>query len=234
MKPYVLAVDLGQSNDYTAIIGLRRSDDGILERIGIERLPLGMSYPTPVERIARLTRTGDLCGQCLVAVDATGVGGAVVDLLRPKVRPAPFYAVTITSGDEATKDGARWRVPKRDLVAAAQVALQQRRVKLPKASCEAEALVEELLAYQVTIGANGHDTHGNDWRQAPHDDLVLALAIGVYVAQATAGDGISLSVATGLLPAFNPTQANGALPAWQQRHLRFGARREDVDGGPGA
>ncbi len=234
MKPYVLAVDLGQSNDYTAIIGLRRSDDGILERIGIERLPLGMSYPTQVERIARLTRTGDLCGQCLVAVDATGVGGAVVDLLRPKVRPAPFYAVTITSGDKATKDGARWRVPKRDLVAAAQVALQQRRVKLPKASCEAEALVEELLAYQVTIGANGHDTHGNDWRQAPHDDLVLALAIGVYVAQATAGDRISTFCRHGAPTSVQPHSGERRFACVATASSSFGARREDVDGGPGA
>jgi hypothetical protein len=32
-------------NYYTAIIGLRRADAGVLECIGIERLPLEMSYP---------------------------------------------------------------------------------------------------------------------------------------------------------------------------------------------
>jgi hypothetical protein len=182
-RPYILAVDLGQTNDHTAVIGLRRADAGRLECVGIERLPLGMSYPDQVDYIVGLTKQSEMSGRCLVAVDATGVGAAVVDMLRPRVRP--FYAVTITSGDKVNKEYNNWRVPKRDLIGAAQVALQQRRIKLPKASAEAKTLVEELNAYKVTISANGHDAYANDWRQAPHDDLVLALAIGVYVADHT-------------------------------------------------
>jgi hypothetical protein len=184
-KTYVLAVDLGQTHDHTAIVGLRRIGADALECVGIDRLPLGMGYPAQVEHIAKLTQRVDFAGQCLVAVDATGVGTAVVDLLRPRVRPAPFYGVTITSGNTVTKEYNNWRVPKRDLIGAAQVALQQRRVRLPKASGEAATLVKELLAYRLTIGTNGRDTYANDWRQAPHDDLVLALAIGIYVADGT-------------------------------------------------
>ncbi len=220
MRPYILAVDLGQMNDYTAIIGLRRTDGSSLECIGIERLPLGTSYPDQVEHITGLARSSELSGRCVVAVDATGVGAAVVDILRPKVRPAPFYAVTITSGDTVTKQHPKWRVPKRDLIGAAQVALQQHRVKLPRSSGEAATLVEELLAYRVTIGANGHDTYGNDWRQAPHDDLVLALAIGVYVADATAQQAARLSVLVGRLPSVGLRASMGdPIPAWQQRQL---------------
>lgn len=221
MKPYVLAIDLGQANDHTAIVGLRWAGDGDLECVGIERLPLGLSYPAQVDHIVALTKTPDLSGRCIVAVDATGVGAAVVDLLRPKVHPAPFYAVTITAGDTATRDGSKWRVPKRDLTATAQVALQQRRIRLPRASHLAEALVEELLAYRVSIGANGHDTYGNDWRQAPHDDLVLARATGVYVAQATAGHQLRIEVATGRIPGVGGHNGVAtAIPAWQRRYLR--------------
>jgi hypothetical protein len=186
-RPFVFAVDLGQTHDHTAIIGLRRAEGNVLEGIGIMRLPLGMGYPAQVEYIAALIRRSEFASQCVLAVDATGVGAAVVDLLRPAVRPTPFYAVTITGGDQVTKDMHKWRVLKRDLIGAAQVAFQQRRIKLPRASAEAPTLIEELLAYQVNISANGHDTYGNDWRQAPHDDLVLALAIGVYVADHTKG-----------------------------------------------
>ena len=182
---------------------------------------LGMSYPAQVDHIASLTRRDDLSGRCMVAVDATGGGAAVVDLLRPKVDPAPFYAVTITSGNTVTKESKKWRVPKRDLIGAAQVALQQRRVRLPKASGEAEALVEELQAYRVTIAANGHDTYGNDWREAPHDDLVLALALGIYVADATVGHEAKILVPTGRVPSLNRNPWTDApIPAWQQRHLR--------------
>jgi len=221
VRPYVLAVDLGQTNDHTAIIGLRRTDGNSLECVGIERLALGMSYPAQVEYIAELARSDELSGRCIVAVDATGVGAAVVDMLRPKVRPAPFYAVTITSGDTVTKEYLRWRVPKRDLIAAAQVALQQHRVKLPRSSGEAATLVEELLAYRVTIGASGHDSYGNDWRQAPHDDLVLALAIGIYVADATARQAAHLLAPAGRMLSLDVGSSIGVpIPAWQQRHVR--------------
>ncbi len=212
MRSYILAVDLGQTNDHTAVVGLRRTSGDGLECIGIERLPLGMSYPAQVDHIVGLTRRSELSGRCMVAVDATGVGAPVVDLLRPRVSPAPFYAVTITSGDRVTKEYNKWRVPKRDLIGAAQVALQQRLVKLPRASVEAEALIEELLAYRVTIGPNGHDTYGNDWRQAPHDDLVLALAIGIYVANATAGLEPRLFVPAGRLPD-RKLQTRSPIPA---------------------
>ena len=220
MRKYILAVDLGQSNDHTAIIGLRRGDAARLDCIGIDRLPLGMSYPDQVEHIVGLARRGDLADDCMVAVDATGVGAAVVDLLRPRVSPAPFYAVTITAGDTMTRDGRKWRVPKRDLIGAAQVALQQRRVKLPRVSAEAATLVEELNGYRVTIGVNGHDTYGNDWRQAPHDDLVLALAIGIYVADTTVGHEARLEMARGRIPPLGTRGMRAPIPAWQQKHLR--------------
>ena len=224
MKPYVIAVDLGQAHDHTAIIGLRRSADGALECIGIERLPLGTSYPDQVRHIASLARSSELAGRCVVAVDATGVGVAVVDLLKPAVAPAALYQVTITGGDTMSKDGYRWRVPKRDLIGAAQVALQQRRVKLPKSSSDAKTLVEELSAYQVTISASGHDTYGNDWRQAPHDDLVLALAIGVYVADATASMQGSFAAPPATHRGLERRGQIGnrlqPIPAWQQRFGR--------------
>ena len=119
-----------------------------------------------------------------------GEGGnaAEVSRLRPALRrpTVPFYAVTITAGDLPNRDGRNWRIPKRDLIAAAQVALQEHRLRIPAARAEARTLREELLAYRVTISAGGRDSYGNDWRQAPNDDLVLALAIGVYVADKTA------------------------------------------------
>jgi hypothetical protein len=166
-------------------VGLCRSEANRLECVGIDQLPLGMSYPDQVAHIAGLTRQAPMSGKCVLAVDATGVGAPVVDLLRPLVRPGTLYSVTLTGGDKVTKEYNNWHVPKRDIIGAAQVALQQHRLKIPKASAHAETLVRELQGYRVTIGANGHDTYGNDWRQAPHDDLVLALAIGIYVADHT-------------------------------------------------
>jgi hypothetical protein len=70
---FVLGVDLGQANDYTALV--------VLERVGkelharhIERLRLGTSYPAQVARIVDLVSSPELARDVTVAVDGTGVG----------------------------------------------------------------------------------------------------------------------------------------------------------------
>lgn len=178
---YVLGVDLGQSQDPTALVVLEVITEALHVR-HLERLALGTSYPDQVARIAALVGAEPLAGRCALAVDATGVGAPVVDLLRRAVPQVMLTAVTITGGDNLVKAGMNWHVPKRDLIAAAQMALQQGRLKVARSLAEAEVLVSELVAYRVSISTNGHASFENDWRQAPHDDLVLALAIAVYVA----------------------------------------------------
>jgi hypothetical protein len=179
---FVVGVDLGQSHDFTAMVVLERAGDELHAR-HIERLPLGMSYPDQVERIAALVCSAELELDALVAVDGTGVGRAVVDLLRKQLGAlhAPLVAVTITGGATASRAGSRWSVPKRDLIAAAQVAIQAKRLKIASALSAAQILTDELTGYRITINNDGHDAFGNG-RDAPHDDLVLALAIATYVA----------------------------------------------------
>ena len=179
---FVLGVDIGQAHDYTAMV--------ILERAGVElhvrhaeRLPLGMSYPTQTDRVAALLASPELARDVQVAVDSTGVGRAVLDLLQEALRPlqTPLTGITITSGTTASRKGSRWLIPKRDLIAAAQVAIQSKRLKIAAAIPSAQLLTDELSAYRVKVTDDGRDTFGNG-RDAPNDDLVLALAIAIYVA----------------------------------------------------
>jgi hypothetical protein len=122
-----------------------------------------------------------------LVVDATGVGRPVVDLLRA-AGLAPI-AVTITGGSDTTfvrgAGGVSWRVPKRDLVGALQVLLQTGRLKIAAQLIHASVLVDELLKFRVRISSSGHDSYGaatsaDDWREGPHDDLVLALACATW------------------------------------------------------
>jgi hypothetical protein len=68
------------------------------------------------------------------------------------------------------------------LIAAAQVALQTQQLRIASNLASVQALVDELSAYRVTVNEDGKDSFGNG-REAPNDDLVLALAIGIYAAQ---------------------------------------------------
>lgn len=189
---YYVGVDLGQARDFTAV--------AIAERIAIGELRNGRDvelpnpppynlhirhlerfrhapYPEVCDRLesllSRLTRSYDL------AVDSTGVGLAVTDLLRD--RGLRFRAVTITGGDKETSEGRNHRLPKRDLIAGLQVLLQSGRLKIAADLEHAETLRNELLNFRVKISASGHDSY-EAWREAAHDDLVLAAALCSWVA----------------------------------------------------
>src|ERR1700679_1803773 len=120
---FYLGLDLGQKRDYSAVavverIDHRRAFQGtafpkLLVR-HVERLPLGTPYPLVVERVRAIVRSGELAGNCALAVDATGVGAPVVDMLRAARLGCELNAVVITGGERRAGSGT---VPKRDLMA---------------------------------------------------------------------------------------------------------------------
>ena len=115
-------------------------------------------------------------------------GLAVALSRRPVPIPtiaAPISAITITGGDQVTRDGRDTRVPKRDLVGVVQALLQTGRLKIAPDLPLTSVLTAELLNFRATISAAGHDSYGagQDWREGNHDDLVLALALAVWDAQ---------------------------------------------------
>ncbi len=145
----------------------------------IRRWQLGTSYPAIVADVAALLRTPPLSGNATLIADATGVGIAVLDLLRDAgLQP---IAVTITGGDSVSCDGFGWRCPKRDLIAVMQVLLQSRRLRIAPSLPEAATLQSELQTFQTKISATAHDTY--DAREGAHDDLVLAAALACWYAE---------------------------------------------------
>jgi hypothetical protein len=179
-RRFVVGLDLGQAQDFTAVAVVHRSAgrDDAVQVPHLERFPLGTPYPAIVGRTAQLLATPPLRGQASLVVDRTGVGSAVVDLLA-EAHLSPI-AVTITGGDKVHRESkTRYSVPKRELVGCLQVLLQTGRLKIASALPEAELLVKELLAFQVKITASAHDTYGA-WREGAHDDLVLALALAIW------------------------------------------------------
>ena len=104
----------------------------------------------------------------------------------PMHAPAPKASVIlrpiqITGGDQVTRDGLITRVPKRDLVSAAQVALQSGKLQIAASLKESQTLIRELQNFKVKIDIDtAHDSYGV-WREGAHDDLVLAVALALWV-----------------------------------------------------
>jgi hypothetical protein len=157
----------------------------------LQRFPLKTSYPTVVEHVKALVQRPELQApeqqeDLALAVDHTGVGVAVFDMLQEAELPCPLYGVTIHGGDTVTRDGMHYRVPKRDLITLTQVLLQNERLKIAQGLPESSTLVKELLNYRVKIDpTTAHDSYNA--REGAHDDLVLAVALACWLGEETGG-----------------------------------------------
>lgn len=90
---YVLAVDLGQAHDHTAVIGLERLPGRVYRVPFVSRAPLGIEYPLLAQRILQIATSPPFAGCCHLLVDQTGCGRAVVDMLR--AGPIPVVGCTV-------------------------------------------------------------------------------------------------------------------------------------------
>ena len=130
VKPvFFSGVDLGQTTDPSAVVILERTLADDPEREGkkvavyevrhLHRWRLGTGYPAIVSDVVDLFANPPLAGSTL-AVDQTGVGRPVVDMLRQARPDAYLRPITITAGHTATSnDRGECLIPKVDLVAVA-------------------------------------------------------------------------------------------------------------------
>jgi hypothetical protein len=193
---FYVGLDLGQAADYTAICVLEKTehkDVAPLHVRHLERPPLGTYYPDIVERVKELVRDEALTETVHnsytlrtethppeLVVDATGVGRPVVDMLRRE--GLSFAPVLITGGDIEHHDNGFYKVPKRNLVSAVQIALQSGNLKIAEELALAETLRKELLNFRVKVNiSTAHDSY-EAWREGDHDDLVLATALACWKA----------------------------------------------------
>lgn len=184
-ETFIIGVDVGQANDYTAITILKPTTPDGADRPTYDMVHLDRwkddPYPEQVRQMGALMERVKGEGEATLIVDATGVGKPILDELHEaKLRPV---GVMITAGDRETREKGTYRVPKRTLVGHLQVALQSGRLRIPKHHRLARTLLEEFQGFRVKITASGHARFGNDvsdWREADHDDLVLATALSVW------------------------------------------------------
>jgi hypothetical protein len=191
---YTTGLDIGQAQDFTALVVVEWNDrldpegppsaDGgpcYARHYGVRHLVrwrLGTSYPAIVAEVKEMSCSPPLRDTTLV-VDATGVGAAVVDMLRVSDLPATLKQFTSTAGFKPGEEGDA--VPKKDLVGAVLAPLQTRRLTIAKGLELAETLGKELEEFRVKVTPDRNETFAS-WRERSHDDLVLATALAVWVA----------------------------------------------------
>ena len=205
---YYMGLDLGQSQDYTALSCLEQRI--VIEQpgdrktrhyrlMGLKRWPLKTAYPVIVHELRELVARPPL-RDCKLMVDQTGVGKAVVDMLRshyamagerPEAKhglPVVLRPVLITSGHQTTMgDDGAWHVPKKELVSVVQTLLQGRRIDRADNLPVADLAMKELGTFKVKVTAAGNESF-EAWRERDHDDLVLAVALAAWAGERYAGE----------------------------------------------
>ena len=196
---FVVGVDLGQARDFSTIVisevnfaprvhfaqdapGEVRREQIIHHRLRhVERIPLGTSYPAICDRVAQVMVTVPaMPRQPVLVADATGCGRPVMDMMR-KMDLEPL-AVTITAGSGETIEKNDVRVAKKILASTVAVALDAGRLQIVAVGPDVETLRNELRAFRVKISTTQNESF-ESWREADHDDLVLAAALAVWTGE---------------------------------------------------
>ena len=178
-QPYFRAPDGSESEECPPLVYHLRH---------VERLPPGSSYARVVARVQEIVRS---VRQHDLVIDATGVGQAAIELF--KAAGLGPTVVTITAGDEVTEQWPCFRVPKRDVISTAQVLLQTDRLKIARDLPNAQLLLRELQRFRMNVDLK-RTSDSLAWREGANDDLVLALAVGLWLGERRPGTPAPISV----------------------------------------
>lgn len=198
--PIIIGIDIGQRHDPTAVavaeaFRQERAGSGAEYAYTIrhfERLELGTPYPDVSKRVTEivgniLSRPRDpryTSPQVTIAIDITGVGRPVCDILRRDLKAAGHVVriseVTFTHGDrlKGRFGASEISLGKAYLVSRLQALFQTQRIEMSRKNREAAAMRQELMDYEIKITEDANDKYGA-FRVGSHDDLVTALGLAV-------------------------------------------------------
>lgn len=201
---YIIGADIGRAQDFTAVAVLQvvelehKSSRQEHNRHGgfsfswesrseyhlraLDRLDIGTHYRAIIERLRDIgEKTGD--DALYYVLDISGVGKPVFDLARAEIHKGRIDGMLITTGTEDSYDSQKhlYQVAKVNLISALQIAFTSGYLKAAEGLPLLESLVHELQSFRFQAKQAG-EVGMVSWREAPHDDLIFALAIALHSA----------------------------------------------------
>ena len=183
---YYVGVDLGQSRDHSAIAIVETSESlgAVRDPVSyafpvhkhivlrqLDRIPLGTEYTTVAGLVGQVARGLERLGPATIVVDASGVGSAVVEMIRKSAAGRRLVPVVITSGVGSNHSGGKWNVGKRELMSVLRMLIEQKTLFYASDLAGKEILLEELAGMKASTLAG------------KKDDAVMALALACWWAR---------------------------------------------------
>jgi predicted RNase H-like nuclease len=210
MNEYVVSVDIAKKRDYTAIMIVKdqaeiidgapalRQPDRTAHRFDVVHIDKfqGLTYPAIAKTIESLMSHTNMRNNSDLLVDGTGVGEAIVDLLRERMlNPLPIVFTGGTQEREVYSEmgtvfqsttgklaGARIikeiHVPKENLVSAGRIIIQQRRLRVAQGLRWAPEFEKQLLGFRGKV--NEKRVKYEAETENLHDDLVVCYLMAAW------------------------------------------------------
>jgi hypothetical protein len=195
-RKHVLGLDLGKVADYSAVVSLEvHPNPHLLQTTAASphyfldfahRWPLKTDYGDVVRDVCAMVRHPRVGTYPALAVDETGVGKPVVDMIRAQNPPCELQPIHITTGAHINLVDDSCHVPKHHLVSLIAAVFQQERIEIARGPFR-DLLVKELRAFESKFKTTTGNVEFAAWRENEHDDLVLAAALAVWWAEPPPG-----------------------------------------------
>ena len=179
--------------DYSAVacIELRHAPSGARHHYVkyLKRFPLNTTYTNISAMLARIdtqlraiAKGAGKEADITWAVDASGVGEGVCELIEQAMPLSDIYRVYITGGINATiaYQNRQVRLPKGQLVSRLLAAFDSDRIYISKRSKEMDAVLDELENFEIKVSDEGRDSYSA--KIGSHDDLIIALGLSCWMA----------------------------------------------------
>lgn len=189
---FQIAADLGQANDYSAVIVIKDealpivNDSKVI--VGPRRRTVvyadrfrGISYVDVVEHLIRLKNAPPFGGKSEFAIDGTSIGRVVSDMLWDQ--GIDHKAVQMTGGQEWTRKGRYINCGKTFMIENLAVLFAAGEIKFAHDLPLRTEIEQDLASFSTTTTAAGNQIITQSRSAAGHGDLGIALIVAAFASQ---------------------------------------------------
>lgn len=190
---FQIAADLGQANDFSAVVVIKDQALPIVDDSKIivgprERTVVyadrfrGVSYVDVVDHLIRLKNAPPFGGKSELAIDGTSIGRVVSDMMT--AQSVPHWAITMTGGQEWSKKSGRYvSAGKTFMVENLAVMFAAGEIKFAHDCPLRSEIEEDLASFTTATTAAGNSIITQSRSAAGHGDLGIALIVGAFASQ---------------------------------------------------
>ncbi|MBN2631324.1 MAG: hypothetical protein JXR75_12400 [Rhodobacteraceae bacterium] len=189
---FQIAADLGQANDFSAVVVIKDEALPIVDDTTVIVGPRsrtivfadrfrGASYVSVVDYLIRLKNAPPLGGKSELAIDGTSIGRVVSDMLWDQ--GIDHKAIQMTGGQDWSKKGRYVNAGKTALVENLAVMFAAGEIKFAHDCPLRSEIEQDLASFSTQTTAAGNQIIAQSRSAAGHGDLGIALIIGAFASE---------------------------------------------------